>query len=168
MLFFLVLALLCSGAHTDDPVIGFSYSPAVGIGTGISFATEGKGRISAIRVWERPGSAITGLQLCYDHIWAEKIGPGEENLQEMYLYDNEIIIQVSGKHNSLIFQLIFVTSRGRSLIAGIPTGSSFNFYPAYDNAGLRLLSGRYSHFGITALGAHWGAVSPGVSPYKFR
>ncbi|KAM6995353.1 zymogen granule membrane protein 16-like [Tautogolabrus adspersus] len=158
MFFFLFFTLICTSSLTSASMIGFSYSASVGHGGGISYATEGNGRITAIRVWEKPDSYVTSLQLCYDYIWSERIGTAGGILQEMQLYDDETIIQVSGKHNGFIFQLVFVTSRGRFLSAGTPTGISFNFYPTDGKAGLRLLSGRYTGTGITSVGAHWGEV----------
>ncbi|XP_041649213.1 zymogen granule membrane protein 16-like [Cheilinus undulatus] len=148
--------------------VGYSYSPDVGIGSGYAFATEGTGRITAIRVWERPGSFITSLQLCYDYIWSARIGSAEGNLLELQLYDDESIIQVSGKHLNFIFQLIFVTSRGRLFYAGFPSGKTFNFYPTDKDAALRLLSGRYTSTGITGLGAHWGEVISCAPWFKAR
>ncbi|XP_065814192.1 zymogen granule membrane protein 16-like [Labrus bergylta] len=158
MFFFLSFTLICTSSLASASTIGFSYSASVGNGGGISYATEGNGRITAIRVWERPNSFVTSLQLCYDYIWSERIGKAGGNLQEMQLYDDETIIQVSGKHSNFIFQLVFVTSRGRFFSAGSPTGFSFHFYPTDSKAGLRLLSGRYTSSGITSLGAHWGEV----------
>ena len=37
---------------------------------------------------------------------------------------------------------------------------SFNFYPKFAKAELRMLSGRFNGTAITSLGAHWGIVFP--------
>lgn len=94
------------------------------------------------------------------------------------------MFQVSGKyHSNYIYQMIFMTSRGRSLVVGQPiqvftffssvnivatyghvltldslSQASFNMYPKYEDAELRMLSGRVNSAGITALAAHWGVV----------
>ncbi len=50
----------------------YSYSKAVGSGSGSAFATEGQGRITGIRLWERTGAYITGsvsYQLFYACVW---------------------------------------------------------------------------------------------------
>ncbi|XP_034553808.1 zymogen granule membrane protein 16-like [Notolabrus celidotus] len=154
----LLLVMLCSSCLAAPTSIGFSYSNSVGQGSGTSYSTQGTGRITTIRVWERPRSFVASFQLCYDYICTDKIGRAAGNLQEMHLYEDETIIQVSGKHNGYIYHMVFVTSRGRFLSAGHPSGDTFNFFPTDMRAGLRILSGRYDKVGITSLGAHWGEV----------
>uniref|UniRef100_A0A3Q3W1K4 Jacalin-type lectin domain-containing protein n=1 Tax=Mola mola TaxID=94237 RepID=A0A3Q3W1K4_MOLML len=155
---FLVLAVLCASCLADFEY--FSFSPAVGYGRGSSFALTGNGKITAIRLWERSNSYITGIQLSNNHIWSQVFGHASGSMIEMKLYEDEIIIQVSGKyHSNYIYQLTFVTSRGRSLVAGQPYRTSFNMYPVHKDAGLIALSGRYTYGGITTLAAHWGLVS---------
>ncbi|XP_070691963.1 zymogen granule membrane protein 16-like [Pempheris klunzingeri] len=159
MFSFLFFALLCAGCLARPTLVHYSFSRAVGGGSGTSFSTEGEGRITAVRVWEISNSYITGVQLCYDHIWSPRIGRTFGKAHELVLYDEEVIIQVSGKyHSNYIYHLIFGTSRGRSLIAGQPYQTSFNFYPVHADAELRMLSGTYNVNGITSLAAHWGVV----------
>ncbi|KAM7382573.1 hypothetical protein PAMP_002299 [Pampus punctatissimus] len=140
-------------------LVYYSYSDAVGGGSGTSFSSEGQGRITAVRVWEMTNSYITGIQLRYDYIWSPVLGRNLGTTNEIVLFDEEVIVQVSGKyHSNYIYQLIFVTSKGRSLIVGQPSQTSFNFYPVHPDAELRLLSGRFNNNGITSLAAHWGMI----------
>nr|XP_061789587.1 zymogen granule membrane protein 16-like [Nerophis lumbriciformis] len=138
----------------------YSFSPAVGGGSGTQYVTKGAGRVTAIRVWELFGSYIVGIQLRYDYTWSNVVGRSilHQEPQEMYLRNDEAIVQVSGKYSSFnyIYQIIFVTNKGRFLIAGQPVQISFNFYPVHPDAELRFLSGRFNGAGITSLGAHWG------------
>uniref|UniRef100_A0A665TM55 Jacalin-type lectin domain-containing protein n=2 Tax=Echeneis naucrates TaxID=173247 RepID=A0A665TM55_ECHNA len=157
LLFFAVLPISCLAKPTSD---FYSYSVAVGSGSGTAFSSEGEGRITAIRVWETSNAYITGIQLQYDFIWSKRVGREVGNAHELILFDGEAIIQVSGKyHSNYIYQVMFVTSRGRALIVGQPIQNSFNFYPVHQGAELKLLSGRFNSNGITSLGAHWGLVS---------
>ncbi|XP_040901212.1 zymogen granule membrane protein 16-like [Toxotes jaculatrix] len=159
MFSFLFFAVLCASCLAKPTLVHYSYSRAVGGGSGTSFSSDGQGRVTAIRVWEISNSYITGIQLRYDYIWSQRLGRTFGSTHELELFDGETIVQVSGKyHTNYIYQLIFVTSRGRSLIVGQPTQASFNFYPIHPDAELRLLSGRYNGNGITSLGAHWGVV----------
>ncbi|XP_036372212.1 zymogen granule membrane protein 16-like [Megalops cyprinoides] len=138
----------------------YSYSPAVGSGSGSPYSTEGVGRITAVRIWENYSSYIQGIQLRYEYSWGPVIGRSSGTEQEILLFDGEAIIQVSGKYqqHNYIYQLVFTTNRGRSLLAGQASGLSFNFYPAHSESELRFISGRQNGNGITSLGAHWGMV----------
>ncbi|XP_030639117.1 zymogen granule membrane protein 16-like [Chanos chanos] len=137
----------------------YSYSSTVGRGYGSVFSAVGAGRITAIRVWERYNSYIHGFQLRFGYSWTPVYGRSSGNLQQMELFDDEAIVQLSGKYAyDYIRYLSFTTSRGRTFIAGQPYGTSFNFYPAHDGSELRILSGRSDYRGITAIGAHWGTV----------
>ncbi|XP_036930676.1 zymogen granule membrane protein 16-like isoform X4 [Acanthopagrus latus] len=160
MFFFLIFAVLCTSSVAAPAMVPNSYSVAVGGGSGTSFSTEGMGRITAIRVWEIPNAYITGIQLRYEYIWSARVGRVYHKAHELILFDNEVIVQVSGKFHpsNYIYQVIFVTSRGRSLVVGQPQQRSFNMYANHVDAELRLLSGRYNGNGITSLAAHWGAV----------
>ncbi|XP_053183595.1 zymogen granule membrane protein 16-like [Scomber japonicus] len=159
MFSFLFFALLCATCMAKPGLVHFSYSRAVGDGSGTSFSSEGQGRITAVRVWEKSNSYITGIQLRYDYVWSQRLGRSYGTAKEMVLFDDEVIVQVSGKyHSNYIYQVMFVTSRGRFLTAGQPYQRSFNFYPTHPEAELRLLSGRYNGNGITSLGAHWGVI----------
>ncbi|XP_068996225.1 zymogen granule membrane protein 16-like [Embiotoca jacksoni] len=159
MFSFLVFAALCASCLARPGLANYSYSQAVGGGSGTSFSSEGEGRITAIRAWETNNAYIVGIQLRYDYIWSHILGRAVGNSQELELFDGEAIVQISGKyHTNYIYQLIFVTSRGRSLIVGQPSQRSFNFYAVHPDAELKLLSGRFNGNGITSLGAHWGMV----------
>ncbi|XP_035020729.1 zymogen granule membrane protein 16 [Hippoglossus stenolepis] len=135
----------------------YSFSGSIG-GGGIPFASSGNGRVTGIRVWEIPSQYITGIQLRHQYIWSKVFGRAYGPMNEMSLFDGEAVVQVSGKyHSNYIYQLIFVTSRGRSLSAGQPYQKSFNFYPTHPESELRMLSGRHNGYGITSLGAHWAS-----------
>ncbi|XP_069549219.1 zymogen granule membrane protein 16-like [Brachyistius frenatus] len=159
MFSFLVFAALCASCLAKSGLANYSYSRAVGGGSGTSFSSEGEGRITAIKAWETTNAYIVGIQLRYDYIWSPMVGRAVGNSHELELFDGEVIVQISGKyHTNYIYQLIFVTSRGRSLIVGQPYQRSFNFYAGHPDAELKLLSGRFNSNGITSLGAHWGMV----------
>ncbi|KAM8869086.1 zymogen granule membrane protein 16 isoform 2-T5 [Spinachia spinachia] len=157
MFSFLFFAVLCTSCLAV-PMMHYSYSPSVGGGGGTSFSTEGGyGKITAIRVWELNNAYIVGIQMRYGAIWTERAGRAFGLPQELELFDGETIVQVSGKyHTNYIYQIKFVTSRGRSLFSGQPLYTSFNFYASHPDAELKLLSGRFDHSGISTLGAHWG------------
>lgn len=155
-----LIVLLCASCLAKPVEVKYSYSKAVGGGSGTSFSTEGTGRITGIRVWEYSSSYISGFQLRYNSIWSPLIGLEYGTTLEMELFDGETISQISGKyHTNYIYQVIFGTSNGRFLFAGQPSQSSFNFYPQHPKAELKMLSGRYDSLGITSLAAHWGAYS---------
>nr|XP_046256711.1 zymogen granule membrane protein 16-like [Scatophagus argus] len=155
----LAFAVLCVSGLASPALVHYSFSQSVGGGSGTSFSTSGQGRITAVRVWEVPNQYITGIQLRYEYIWSALVGRQYATVHEMELYPNEAIVQVSGKyHSNYIYQLIFVTSRGRFLIVGQPIQTSFNMYPVHEDGELRILSGRTNSAGITALAAHWGVV----------
>ncbi|XP_068180345.1 zymogen granule membrane protein 16-like [Antennarius striatus] len=156
---FLVFTVLFVGCLSKPLYIYNSFSESVGSGNGESYATSGEGRITAIRVWEAPHSYITGFQLSFNHIWDEVIGYKTHFETEMKLFENEVITQVSGKYQStIIYQLIFVTSRGRFLIVGQPNKISFNMYPEFSDGELVKLSGHQQYNRITAIAAHWGTA----------
>ncbi|KAM4530476.1 zymogen granule membrane protein 16-like [Odontesthes bonariensis] len=155
----LFFAALCASCLAKPGLVHYSYSRAVGSGSGESFSSEGEGRITAVRVWEISNSYITGIQLRYEYTWTPVLGRKVGNANELDLFDGEFIFQISGKyHTNYIYKLIFVTSKGRTLNVGQPIQKSFNFYPVHPDAELRLLSGRYNGNGITSLGAYWGVV----------
>ncbi|XP_041963288.1 zymogen granule membrane protein 16-like [Alosa sapidissima] len=135
----------------------YSFSSVVGRASGLQYATEGDGHITSIRVWDAYGY-IAGFQLRYAITWGPVYGRRIGQATELELTEGEGIVQLSGKYNyrNYIWQLMFVTSRGRSLVAGQPSGSSFNFYPTNSSSELLILSGRVNRYGITAIGAHWG------------
>nr|XP_046256713.1 zymogen granule membrane protein 16-like [Scatophagus argus] len=156
----LVFAVLCASCLAGSVSQSYSFSQSVGGGSGSSFSTSGQGRITAVRVWEVPNAYITGIQLRYEYIWSALVGRQYATVHEMELYPNEAIVQVSGKYqHHYIYQLIFVTSRGRFLIVGQPVQTSFNMYPVHEDGELRILSGRTNSAGITALAAHWDVMS---------
>uniref|UniRef100_A0A8C1PE52 Jacalin-type lectin domain-containing protein n=1 Tax=Cyprinus carpio TaxID=7962 RepID=A0A8C1PE52_CYPCA len=117
----------------------YSYSTAVGDGSGTEYSTAYDGCITSIRVWEHSKAYIHGcVMMVTGQHWF---------VQAMALRNNESIIQVSGKYYS-----------GRSLKVGHPYGNSFHFYPINDGSELRFLSDQQKGNGITSIGAHWRAL----------
>ncbi|KAM6974358.1 zymogen granule membrane protein 16-like [Tautogolabrus adspersus] len=157
MQYVVLFALLSACVLADYQPQYYSYSPAVGSGSGTPFSLTGDGRITAIRVWEVSNNYIYGFQFRYGYIWSSVVGVKSGDPQEMELFEDEAIVQISGKYNSYIRSVVFVTNRGRSLHAGQPSGRSFNMYPTNSMAELRIISGRQSGL-IYALGAHWAVV----------
>ncbi|KAK5854853.1 hypothetical protein PBY51_005008 [Eleginops maclovinus] len=155
MLFFAIFALLAASAIAEPETQSYSFSPAAGSGSGSSFTLTGEGRITAVRVWE--SSYIRGFQFRYGFIWSPVVGFTSGQQQEMELSDDEAVIQISGKYSHYVQSVVFVTSKGRHLEAGQPSGTSFNMYPSHKDAELVLLSGTY-HGAITSIAAHWARV----------
>ncbi|XP_062395782.1 zymogen granule membrane protein 16-like [Sardina pilchardus] len=135
----------------------YSFSSIMASNSGTQFATEGYGHIRAIRVWDLYGY-IAGLQLRYAITWGPVYGRRIGQGTDLELAEGEGIVQLSGKYitRNYIRHLMFVTSRGRSMVAGHPFGSSFNFYPSSSSSELLILSGTVNRYGITSIGAHWG------------
>ncbi|XP_051573907.1 zymogen granule membrane protein 16-like [Myxocyprinus asiaticus] len=153
---FLILSAVCTIGKTLPLPDLFSYSPAVGGGSGSEFSTAHEGHITGIRAWEYSNSYITGLQLRYDSNWTTMVGQNNNGHPiEMELYDRESIVQISGKHNGYVYELVFGTNLGRFFKVGQPSGTSFNFYPTHRGSEVRFLSGRQDGNGITSIGAHW-------------
>ncbi|CAL8262023.1 unnamed protein product [Boreogadus saida] len=155
-LFFAAAWVACLAKSNEH----YSYSPALGQGSGTPFSSKEEGSITGVKVWENPNSFITGIQLRHGTKWGHLNGRVTTSEARLDLFVGEAIIQVSGKYNpsNFIYQLIFVTNKGRSLIAGQPLQNSFNFYPKHAEAELLMLSGRFNSAGIRSLGAHWGRV----------
>ncbi|XP_043833024.1 zymogen granule membrane protein 16 [Dromiciops gliroides] len=155
MLALALLALLCVSAESVQPRTS-SYNGEYGGGGGKRFSHSGNqldGPITAIRI--RTNSYyIVGLQVKYGKEWSDYTGGSRGDLEEIFLYPGESIIQVSGKYKNYLRQLIFVTDKGRHLAFGKDTGTSFNAAPLYPNTVLRFFSGRSGSV-IDAIGLHW-------------
>ncbi|KAF3834104.1 hypothetical protein F7725_025308 [Dissostichus mawsoni] len=63
--------------------------------------------------------------------------------------------------------VVFITSKGRHLEAGQPSGTSFDMYPSHKGAELVLISGT-THGGITSIAALWGRNYSAVGNLKSR
>ncbi|XP_029369996.1 zymogen granule membrane protein 16-like [Echeneis naucrates] len=162
MQYIAVLALLLASVLADGQPQYYSYSPAVGSGSGVSYSLSGEGRITAIRVWDNNNGYIYGIQFRYGFIWSPLVGRKINNAQEIQLFDDEAIVQVSGKYAHYLQSVVFTTNRGRTLRAGQPSGHSFNMYANHSKAELRLISGRV-HGGLTSIATHWGVVYPAAN-----
>uniref|UniRef100_A0A8C5CXD1 Zymogen granule membrane protein 16-like n=1 Tax=Gadus morhua TaxID=8049 RepID=A0A8C5CXD1_GADMO len=108
----------------------YSYSPALGSGSGTPFSSKEEGSITGVKVWENPNSHITGIQLRHGTKWGHLNGRVTTSEERLDLFVGEAIIQVSGKFNpkDRICQLIFETSMGRALIAGQPIQVLFHLF----------------------------------------
>ncbi|XP_048085996.1 zymogen granule membrane protein 16-like [Alosa alosa] len=135
----------------------FSFSPAVGSGSGTTYTITGEGRITAVKLWENNNGHVRGIQLRYGFSWSEVAGYMGGTTQEIELFDGEFIVQISGKFAHYIQSIMIVTNRGRSLIVGQPSGTTFNMYPVHPMAELRFLSGRF-HGGLTSIATHWAVL----------
>ncbi|XP_039103882.1 zymogen granule membrane protein 16-like [Hyaena hyaena] len=157
MLTITLLALLCASASANAiQARASSYSGEYGGGGGQRFSHSGyqlEGPITAIRV-RMDSKYITGLQVRYGKVWSDYVGGSQGDLEEIFLHPGESVIQVSGKYNSYLKQLVFVTNKGRNLSFGTDTGTSFSAVPLYPKTGLRFISGHASIF-INAIGLHW-------------
>lgn len=150
-----IFALLVAYVTADESQ--YSFSPSAGSGSGTSYSITGDERISAIRVWEYYRGHVYGIQVRYGSVWSRIAGYTYGRPLEFELFKDERIIQISGKYSHYIQSLILVTSRGRSLQVGQPSGHSFNMYPHHPDAELRFISGRY-HGGLTSIQAHWAVL----------
>lgn len=156
MVFF---ALLVLSAWANAQPQSYSYSPPAGTGGGNPYTINGEGRITAVRVWDNYNGHIYGIQLRYGYIWSHVAGYTTSDRHDIELFEDESIIQISGKFAHYVQSLVITTSRGRTLMAGQPNGRSFNMYTTNTAAELRFLSGRY-HGGLTSIGAHWAIFEP--------
>ena len=104
------------------------------------------------------GFLFFSIQLRYGFTWSPVVGYIGNDVHEIELFDDEFIVQISGKFAHYIQTLMIVTNRGRSLIAGQPSGQTFNMYAIHPRAELRFLSGRV-HGGLTSIASHWAVLS---------
>ncbi|XP_052492193.1 zymogen granule membrane protein 16 [Budorcas taxicolor] len=152
-----LFALLCASASaTEIQPRASSYSGEYGGGGGERFSQSGNqldGPITAIRI--RVSSYyIVGLQVRYGTVWSDYVGGTSGDLDEIFLYPGESIVQVSGKYKTYLRKLVFVTDKFRFLSFGKDKGTSFNAVPLYPNTVLRFFSGRSGSL-IDAIGFHW-------------
>ncbi|XP_066487306.1 zymogen granule membrane protein 16 [Tiliqua scincoides] len=154
-----LLALLCCCIATNAGAIqprSSSYSGEYGGGGGKRFSQSGnqlEGPITAIRIrinrWY-----IVGLQVRYGKEWSNYVGGSSGDLEEIFLFPGESIIQVSGKYKRYVKRLVFVTDKGRYFAYGEDKGTSFSAAPLYPNTVLRFFSGSSGSV-IDAIGFHW-------------
>uniref|UniRef100_A0A671SCW4 Jacalin-type lectin domain-containing protein n=1 Tax=Sinocyclocheilus anshuiensis TaxID=1608454 RepID=A0A671SCW4_9TELE len=138
-------------------------------GSGTEYSTANAGRITGIRIWEYSSAHIGGIRLSYDGNWTTLVCANYGTPMEMTLLDNEYIVQVSGKYDyGYIYELMFVTSQGRSFKVGQPSVNSFNFYPTHDGSELLFLSGRHNGWGITSIGAHCRGLHGFICSHFYR
>ncbi|XP_051811487.1 zymogen granule membrane protein 16-like [Acanthochromis polyacanthus] len=161
-----VFSLLAASVLADG--FQYSYSRFRGSKHGVETTLRGTGRITAVRLWSGYNSFIFGfesffcsssrIQFRFGPIWSRTVGRTTGARQEIQLFEDETIVQVSGKYGRYIQQLIFVTSRGRFLIAGRPSFQSFNMFPEHKDAELIFLSIRFGR-ALYAVASHWAVVN---------
>uniref|UniRef100_A0A8C5SAP0 Zymogen granule protein 16 n=1 Tax=Laticauda laticaudata TaxID=8630 RepID=A0A8C5SAP0_LATLA len=95
----------------------------------------------------------SSLQVRYGKEWSNYVGGSLGDLEEIFLFPRESIIQVSGKYSSYICKLVFVTDEGHYFSFGKDYGTSFNGAPLFPNTVLRFFSGHYSSV-ISSIGFH--------------
>nr|DBA19029.1 TPA: hypothetical protein GDO54_014911 [Pyxicephalus adspersus] len=96
----------------------------------------------------------TQLQVRYGTTWSQYQGGSLGDLEELFLFPGEHIIQVSGKYTSYLRQLKISTNKGRHFTYGKDTGTSFNGSPLFPDTALRYISGSSGGY-IDAIGFHW-------------
>ncbi|XP_072455425.1 zymogen granule membrane protein 16-like [Notamacropus eugenii] len=155
MLALTLLALFCVSAESVQPRLS-SYNGEYGGGGGERFSHSGyqlDGPITALRI-RVSNYYIVGLQVRYGKEWSNYVGGTQGDLEEIFLYPGESIIQVSGKYKKYLRKLVLVTDKGRYMPFGKDTGTSFNAAPLYPDTVLRFISGRAGSL-IDAIGLHW-------------
>uniref|UniRef100_A0A8C3X5C0 Zymogen granule protein 16 n=1 Tax=Catagonus wagneri TaxID=51154 RepID=A0A8C3X5C0_9CETA len=157
MLTVVLLALLCASASASAiQARAASFNGEYGGGGGERFSHSGNqldGPITAIRI-RVSKYYIIGLQVRYGKVWSNYVGGTQGDLEEIFLYAGESVVQVSGKYDSYLRKLVLVTDKFRFLSFGKDTGTSFNAVPLYPNTVLRFFSGRAGSR-IDAIGLHW-------------
>lgn len=94
------------------------------------------------------------MQVRYGKEWSNYAGGSSGDLEEIFLFPGESIIQVSGKYKTYVRKLVFITDKGRYFPFGKDTGTSFNAAPLYSGTVLRFISGSCGSV-IDAIGFHW-------------
>uniref|UniRef100_A0A8C8VKN2 Jacalin-type lectin domain-containing protein n=1 Tax=Pelusios castaneus TaxID=367368 RepID=A0A8C8VKN2_9SAUR len=154
---------MLSLSHSLGPAQArFSYSGEYGSAVGTSFSYSGDhllGPITAFRIWEYSNSFIKAVQFQYAGKWSKTYGYEQGTYHEVTLFPGEDITQVSGKHHTYVYQLIFITSHGRIFFFGQPAGESFNAVPLEHGNSLAFISGHHNGVGITGIAMHWDMSS---------
>ncbi|XP_077674968.1 zymogen granule membrane protein 16-like, partial [Eretmochelys imbricata] len=140
----------------------FSYSGEYGSAVGTSFSYSGDhlwGPITAFRVWEYPSKFIKALQFQFAGTWSKMYRPEQGKHHEVTLFRGEEIMQISGKHSTYVYQLIFSTSHGRTFFFSQSAGESFNAVRLEQGNVLAFVTGHHNGVGITGIGMHWDVSS---------
>ncbi|XP_058038560.1 zymogen granule membrane protein 16 [Ahaetulla prasina] len=165
--FIIIFLLSCSiTLHAEYPRTS-SFSGEYGGKGGSRFSHSGnqlEGAMTALRI-RVSRNYIVGLQVRYGKEWSNYVGGTSGDLEEIFLYPRESIIQVSGKYNRYLNKVVFVTDEGRYFSFGRDDGISFSGAPLFPNTVLRYISGRSSSV-INAIGFHWDKYSGGCSLCK--
>ncbi|XP_034624228.1 zymogen granule membrane protein 16-like [Trachemys scripta elegans] len=161
--------LLANSVSETAAQARFSYSGEFGSAAGTSFSYSGDhfwGPITAFRVWEQPSGYIKALQFQFAGTWSKTYGYEEGKHHEVTLFHGEEITQISGKHSTYIYQLIFFTNYRRTFFFGQPAGESFNAFPLEQGNVLAFITGHHNGAGITGIGMHWDqSTLPALKSY---
>ncbi|XP_070587279.1 zymogen granule membrane protein 16-like [Erythrolamprus reginae] len=165
--FILIFLLSCGITLHAENARTSSYSGEYGGKGGQRFSHSGnqlEGPITAIRI-RVSRYYIVGLQVRYGKEWSNYVGGKSGDLEEMFLFPRESIVQVSGKYTDYVRRLVFVTDEGRYFAFGKETGTSFSGAPLFPNTVLRYISG-HSGSVINSIGFHWDKYSAGCGVCK--
>ncbi|KAL8176629.1 UNVERIFIED_CONTAM: hypothetical protein K2H54_037110 [Gekko kuhli] len=97
---------------------------------------------------------VTSLQVRYGKEWSDLVGSQSGTLQTIELRPGEAITHVSGKADSRIRKLKFLTNFGRRFSFGVDAGTTFTALPLFPRAVLSYFSGRSGGV-IDAISFHW-------------
>ncbi|XP_034275772.1 zymogen granule membrane protein 16 [Pantherophis guttatus] len=163
--FIIIFLLSCSiSLHAENSRTS-SFSGEYGGTGGNRFSHSGnqlEGPLTALRIRVNR-NYIVGLQVRYGKEWSNYVGGTNGDLEEIFLFQRESIIQVSGKYTDYLRKLVFVTDEGRYFSFGKDYGISFSGAPLFPNTVLRYISGRSSSSVINAIGFHWDKYAAGCS-----
>ncbi|XP_015275248.1 PREDICTED: zymogen granule membrane protein 16-like [Gekko japonicus] len=156
---FVILVLICCAISVSAGLSkkrSASHSGEYGGTGGTRFShslNQLDGSITALKIWA-DSSSIKGLQVKYGKEWSDLVGSSSGDLQTIELRPGEAITHVSGKADSYIRKLKFLTNLGRRFTCGADTGTSFTALPVFPRAVLSYFSGRSGAI-IDAISFHW-------------
>uniref|UniRef100_A0A8C0FZQ5 Jacalin-type lectin domain-containing protein n=1 Tax=Chelonoidis abingdonii TaxID=106734 RepID=A0A8C0FZQ5_CHEAB len=100
-------------------------------------------------------SSPPSLQFQFRGMWSKTYGYEQGKDHEVTLFPGEEITQISRKHSTYVFQLIFSTNYGRIFFFGQPAWESFNAVPLEQGNVLAFVTGHHNGVGIMGIGMHW-------------
>ncbi|CAM5117292.1 unnamed protein product [Eretmochelys imbricata] len=106
-----------------------------------------------------PANSSKRLQFQFAGTWSKMYRPEQGKHHEVTLFRGEEIMQISGKHSTYVYQLIFSTSHGRTFFFSQSAGESFNAVRLEQGNVLAFVTGHHNGVGITGIGMHWDVSS---------
>ncbi|XP_060112804.1 zymogen granule membrane protein 16-like [Heteronotia binoei] len=156
---FTILVLFCCAVSISTGLVkkrSASHSGEYGGTGGMRFSqatNQLDGPITALKIWA-DSSYIIGLQVQYGEEWSDLVGSSTGELGTIELRPGEDFTHVSGKADSYIRKLKFLTNFGRRFSFGGDEGTSFIAHPLFKKAVLSYFSGRAGAI-IDAISFHW-------------